>query len=441
MLRVVQTAAWDGATPHMSTYPHLPPPPPRYPPPHANGQPQQLYHQDPQRPTYPPLPRGPTPPPPHGAPLQGPPPSLPYGAPPGATGEPRELQPKALLNPFTDVAQIKKGRGRLRNQPDRTSSVAAFNAWFVRSRESHVCGPPVQSAQCSATRWAPLCFHRICMRPARRGTISPRAPEQKDLAPVPWRSSRSLCWVFSTRASLSPPEAAALRVARSARSTCRASVVPLEERRHVVRVLQKLPPETKREEDKEGLKEAAEGAAARVEVSAGGDGGPAGGQVRVAVSLPFARHARTVLLCLLNPPRRVLRVLRVLPVTCVSILALLWRTAPRFPRFARACASEGGGPRLPGTRFRTRRGFGYGDGTRGQDDGRRHPRIVEGWEGWEGEDGWEVQGSEGFFSPPGEPSLEWPDPDESRGRQSSQPALRVPPWEVSAYSFPQQAPD
>ena len=44
---------------------------------------------------------------------------------------------------FTDVAQIKKVRGRLRNQPDCTSCVAAFNAWFVRSRKSHVCGPPV----------------------------------------------------------------------------------------------------------------------------------------------------------------------------------------------------------------------------------------------------------------------------------------------------------
>ena len=122
---------------------------------------------------------------------------------------------------------------------------------------------------------------------------------------MPWRSSRSLCWVFSTRASLSPPEAAALRVARvarSARSTCPASVVPLEERRHVVRVLLKLPPETKGEEAKEGPKEAAEGAAegaaARAEVSEGGDAGPAGEQVRVAVSLPFARHARMVLLCL-----------------------------------------------------------------------------------------------------------------------------------------------
>ena len=434
-------------TSHMSGYPPLPPPPPRYPPPHAHDQPQQSYHQDPQWPTYPPPPRGPPPPPPHGAPSRGPPPSLPYGTPPGATAEPPELQPKALLGTFTNVAQIGKVRGRLRNQPDHTSYVAAFNAWFVRSRESHVCGPQVLSAQCSATRWPPLCFYRIRRRPARRGTNSPRASEQKDLAPVPWRSSRSLCWVFSTRASLSPPKVAALRVPRSARSTCRASAVPLEERRHVVRVLHKLPPETKGEEAKEGPKEAAEGAAeeaaARAEVSAGGDGGPAGEQVRVAVSLPFACPARMVLLCLWNPPRRVLRVLRVLRVTCVSILALLCRTGPRFPRSARASASEGGAPRLPGKPCRTGRGSRYGGGSRGQDDGQRHPRIVEGWEGWEGEQGWEREGSEGFFSPLGEPSPEWPEPDESRGRQSSQPALWVPPWEVSAQtgSFSQHALD
>ena len=421
----------------MSGYPQLPPPPLQYPLPHAHRQPQQPYHQDP---TAAPL----------SAAAAGPPPSLPYGVPPFATGEPPELQPKALLGPFPDVAQIKKVRGRLRNQPDRTSSVAAFNAWFVRSRGSHVCGPPVSSAQRFATRWPPLCFHRIRRRPASCGTMSPRASEQKDLAPVPWRSSRSLCWVFSACASLSPPKAAALRVARvarSARSTCRASALPLEERRHVVRVVQKLPLETKGEEAKQGPKEAAEGAAegaaAGAEVTAGGDGGPAGEQVCVVVPLPFARHARMVLLCLWNPPRRVLRVLRVLRVTCVSILALLWRTTPLFPCSAGACASEGGALRLPGTPCRTGRGSRYGDGCRGQDDGRRHPRIVEGWEGWEGEDGWEGEGSHDFFSPLGEPSLEWPDPDESRGRQSSQPALRVPPWEVSAQtgSFSQQAPD
>ena len=188
---------------------------------------------------YPPLLRPPAPPPPHGPPPRGPPPSLPYGAPPFATSEQPELQLKALLGSFTDVAHMKKVRGRLQNQLDRTSSFAAFNAWFVRSRESHVCGPPVSSTECFAPRCPPLCFHRICRRPGRRGTISPLA-EQKDLAPVPWRSSRSLCWVFSACASSSPPEAAALcvaRVARPARPTCRASALPLEGRRHVVRVL------------------------------------------------------------------------------------------------------------------------------------------------------------------------------------------------------------
>ena len=385
MLRVLQTTALDWAPPHMSGYPHLPVPPPQY---------QQVYHKDPRWPSYPQQPRGPPPLPPHGehprvqppplpygapprgqppslpygAPPRGPPPSLPYGAPRGATGEPPELHPKALLGPFTDVAESKKVCGRLRNQSDRTSSVAAFNAWFVRSRESHLCGAPVLSAQCSATWVPPLCFHGIRRRRGRRGTI-PRASKQKDLAPLGWRRSRSLCCVFSTRASLSPPEAGALRVAhvaRSARSTCLASAVPLEDKRHVVRVLQKPPPETEGEEAKEGPKKpakgAAKGAAASAEVSAGGDGGPAGEQVRVAGSLPFARHAPMVLLCLWNPPWPVLRVLRVLRVTCVSIPALLWRTSPRFPCSAGACASEGGAPRLPGTPCRTGRGFRYGDG-------------------------------------------------------------------------------
>ena len=219
MLHVVQTAAWDWAPPHMSGYPHLPGPPPQY---------QQSYDEDPQWPSYPPLPRGPPPhgqpprghppplpygapprghppPLPYGAPPRGSPPPLPYGAPPGASGEPPELRPKALLGPFADVVESKKVRGRLRNQPDRTSSVAAFNAWFVRSRESHVCGAPVSSARCSATWLPPSCFHRIRRRRARRGTI-PRASKQKDLAPLGWRWSRSLCCVFSTRASLSPLE-------------------------------------------------------------------------------------------------------------------------------------------------------------------------------------------------------------------------------------------
>ena len=436
----------------MSGYPHLPPPATTVP---AASCPPPTPTVVPPRPAVAPLsaaaaPPPPPPPPPHGAPPRGPRPSLPYGAPPFATGEPPELHPEALLGPFTDVAQIKKVRGRLRNHPDRTSSVAAFNAWFVQSRESRVCGPPVSSAQCFAFRWPPLCFHRIRRRPARHGTISLRASEQKDLALVPWRSSRLSCCVFSACASLSRPEAAALRVARvarPARSTCRASALPLEERRRVVRVLQKLHPETKGEEAKQGPKEAAEGAAegaaAGAEVWVGGDGGPAGEQMRVVVPVPFACHARMVLLCLWNPPRRVLRVLRVLRVACVSILALLWRTAPRFPCSAGFCASEGGAPRLAGTPNRTERGSRYGDGCRGQGDGRRPHGIVEGSEGWEGEAGWEGEGLEGFFSPLGEPSTEWPDPNESRGRQSSQPALRVPPWKVSAQtgSFSQQAPD
>ena len=416
MLHVVQTAAWDWAPPHMSGYPHVPAPPPQY---------QQPYDEDPQWPSYPPQPRPPPPPQPHGepprghppplpygapprghppplpygAPPRGHPPPLPYGAPPGASGEPPELRPKALLGQFTNVAESKKVHGRLRNQPDRRSSVAAFNAWFVRSRESHVCGAPVSSARCSATWLPPLCFHRIRRRRARRGTI-PRASKQKGLAPLGWSWSRSLCCVFSTRATLSPPEAGALRVARvarSPRSTCLASAVPLEDRRHVVRVLQKPPPETEGQGAKEGPKEpaegAGEGAAARAEVSAGGDGGPAGEQVRVAGSLLFARHARMVLLCLWNPPWHVLRVLRVLRVTRVSIPAFLWRTAPRFPRSASAYASEGGAPRLPGTPCRTGGGSRYGDGSRGQDDGRRNPRSVEGWEGWEGEEGWGGEGS------------------------------------------------
>ena len=108
---------------------------------------------------------------------------------PWATGEPPELHPKALLGPFTDVAESKKVRGRLRDQPDRNSSVVAVNAWFIRSRESHVCGATVSSAQCSATRLPPLCFHRIRRRGARRRTI-PRASKQKDLARLGWRRSR-----------------------------------------------------------------------------------------------------------------------------------------------------------------------------------------------------------------------------------------------------------
>ena len=296
-------------------------------------------------PSCPPSTLAPAPPRPAVAPVSAaaapPPPPPPHGPPPFATSEPPEIQPKAPLGPFTDVAQIKKVRGRLRNQPDRTSSVAAFNARFVRSRESHVCGPPVSSAKCFEPRWPPLRFHRIRRRPTRRGTISPLA-ERKELAPVPGRSSTLLCWVFSTCASSSPLEADVLyvaRVTRLARPTCCASALPLEERRHVFRVLQKLSPETKGEEAEQGPKEAGEGAAADAEVSAGGNGGPAREHVHVVVPLPLARHTRMVLVCLWNPPRPFLRVRRVLRVLFVSTVALLWRTAPRFPCSADARAS------------------------------------------------------------------------------------------------------
>ena len=93
------------------------------------------------------------------------------------------------------------------------------------------------------------------------------------------------------------------RVTHLSRPTCRASALPLEERRRVFRVMQTLPPETKGEDAEQGPKEAAEGAVAGAEVSARGDGGPAGEHVRVVVPLPFERHTRMVLLCLSNPPR------------------------------------------------------------------------------------------------------------------------------------------
>ena len=141
----------------MSGYPHLPPPPPRQHSTHhlmpianpstrttktRSGTPIRCCGAP--RPRLCRMARCPPPPPP------------PYGAPPFATSELPELQPKALLGPFTNVAQIKKVRGQLRNQPDCTSSVAAFNAWFVRSREAHVCGDPLWCAKCFAARW-PAC--------------------------------------------------------------------------------------------------------------------------------------------------------------------------------------------------------------------------------------------------------------------------------------------
>ena len=148
--------------------------------------------------------------------------------------------------------------------------------------------------------------------------------------------------------------------------------------------------------------------------------------MRVVVPPPFARHARMVLFCLWNPPWRVLRVLRVLRVTCVSILALLWRTAPRFPWSADACASEGGAPRLPGTPCRTGRGSGYGDGSRGQDDGRRHHRIVEGWGGGRGRRGGRVRGQRVFLSPLEEPSPECRTPTSPGGVTVRSPLCRFP---------------
>ena len=228
MLPVVRTAAWDWEPPHMSGchYPH--PPPPH----HHSTRPIMLTVHASSRTTKTCS----------GTPIcccRPPPPPPPHSVPPSATSEPPDIQPKALIGPFTAVAKIKKVRGRLRNQPDRTSSVAAFNAWFVRNRESHVCGPPVSCAKCSALRWPPLHFHRIHKRPPRCRMISPPA-ERKDLAPVPWRSSRLLCWVFSRCASSSPLEADVLCVAcftRLARPMCRASALPLEERRDLFRVL------------------------------------------------------------------------------------------------------------------------------------------------------------------------------------------------------------
>ena len=121
----------------------------------------------------------------------------------------------------------------------------------------------------------------------------------------------------------------------------------------------------------------------------------------------------------------VARSARVTRYTCLDF-GLLWRTAPRFPRSAGACASEGGAPRLPGTPCRTGGGSRYENGSQGQDDGRRNPRSVEGWEGWEGEEEWEGEGSQGFFSPLGEPSPGWPDPDESRGGRVHSPLCGSP---------------
>ena len=254
--------------------------------------------------------------------------------------------------------------------------------------------------------------------------------------------------MFFARASLSPPEAAALRVARvarCARCTCRTSALPLEERHHVVRVLQELPRRPKvRRPNKV----------------------PRRPQKALQKALPRVRRcqqgamvvwqvSRCALWChcrLLVMPVWFCCAFGIRPGLCCAFCACYALQVSRFlPSSARQhpifrvvqapVPLKEEPPRVPGTPCRTGKGSRYGDGCRGQDGGRRHPRLVEGWESWEGEDGWEGQGSEGFFFPLGEPSPEWPEPDESRGRQSSQPALRVPPWEFSAQigSFSQQA--
>ena len=194
-----------------------------------------------------------------------------------------------------------------------------------------------------------------------------------------------------------------------------ASALPLEDRRDIFRVLHELPPETKGEQAEQGCKKATKGASAGAEVSAGGDGGPAGAQVCVVVSLLFARQARMVLLRLWNPPRLVLRMLRVI---CVLILAHLRRTPPLFPCSADGRASQGGAPGLPKTPCRSGRGSTYGDGTRGQDDRWRHCGNLT--PHGEFKEGWVGEGLGCYFSPLGEPSPEsqWPDPDESQGRHS-----------------------
>ena len=67
--------------------------------------------------------------------------------------------------------------------------------------------------QMFCTSVVPLVFPRD---PQKTGETRDDRPldKQRDLAPVPWRSSRLLCWVFSTCASLQPLEATALCVAR-----------------------------------------------------------------------------------------------------------------------------------------------------------------------------------------------------------------------------------
>ena len=91
MLPVVQIAAWDWEPPHMSGYHYTRTFPPRH---HSTL---------PLMPTVHPSTR--TTKTRSGAPIRRcPPPPLPHhGAPPFGTSEPPEIQPKALLGPFTDV--------------------------------------------------------------------------------------------------------------------------------------------------------------------------------------------------------------------------------------------------------------------------------------------------------------------------------------------------
>ena len=227
MLRVVQAAAWDWEPPHMSGYPHLPPPC------HHNTRPL-MRTVNPSTPTTNTRRGTPTrrccahPPPPASAAWRAaaPPPLLcPMARPPSQPPSRRSFERRCCLARSPMWHSSRRCVGGC-GQPNCTSSVAAFNAWFVRSRESHVCGPPVSSAQCFAPQWPPLRFHRFRRRPTRRGAISPLS-DRKELAPVPWRSSRLLCCVFPTFASLSPLEADVLCVARVLR---------------VLRVLRVVPP-------------------------------------------------------------------------------------------------------------------------------------------------------------------------------------------------------
>ena len=186
MLRVVQPAACDWEPPHMSGYPHLPPPPPpQYPLPHAHRQPQQPYHQDPQWHPYPPLPPPPPPRPRRMACRCGASrPPCPMACPPSQRASRlsfnrRRCSARSPLWHRSRRCVGGCGTNPIVRPPLRLSMRGLYGA------VSHMyVDPPVSSAQCFATRWPPLCFHSIRSRPARRGTIGPRASGQKDLVPV-----------------------------------------------------------------------------------------------------------------------------------------------------------------------------------------------------------------------------------------------------------------